>query len=218
MNIKLYKNPTVTVFQWGEDGFIDWTWKIDTNNIIECADWIKRFSGNHRLPNDVNHPLERAVIGAYQIGYLFDYLKVTDKGARRSYYEEGIASILLHTIASYEMMDREYIGIDFDKGFELAGYKWNTVCKQIYCADWLKYNQLFDDIYHKLAEGMFKYQRWILYNHMHRTKRWNEKEFTRSILMITKSCLRLCNLEQCDLGNGFALCMEKLQDQEIKRH
>jgi hypothetical protein len=82
------------------------------------------------LSNDVPRSLERCVVGAYQVGYIFDYLSIEDKEIRQSYFEEGIASILLHTISVFEMLDIEIININDNFLFNY-NYKWNNYVKEI---------------------------------------------------------------------------------------
>jgi hypothetical protein len=53
---------------------------------------------------------------------------------------------------------------------------------------------------------------------MNRKKRWEEDLFIKYLRGIIYNCMLIAYVENCNIANGFALCMEKLQDQEIKRH
>lgn len=204
------------VYAWREDEIsaiqhrADWSTQINCDSINDVIEWAEKFSGNHRLANDVSLPLERCVIAAYQIGYLFDYLKMTRNDAFYKYMSEGLASILLHTIASYEMTGRwsQKLQMLFNRK-----PTWSKLCDDIKHMTGSPKNNLLD-----LSESMFKYQRWLLYNHMGRTKRWDEAEFNRQYIGIVMSCCRLANNFQVSLEEGFALTMSKIQDGEIKRH
>lgn len=204
------------VYAWREDEIssiqhrADWSKQINCDSINDIVEWAEKFSGNHRLANDVNLPLERCVIAAYQIGYLFDYIKMKRNNSFYKYMSEGLASILLHTIASYEMTGRwtQKLQIIFN------GQKtWSGLCNSLICRNTLSSTNLTF-----LSESMFKYQRWILYNHMGRTKRWDESEFTQQYGNIILSCVRLADNFSISLEEGFALTMSKIQDGEIKRH
>jgi len=204
-------NYELKVHQWRDtDGSIDYEKEINCDSIIEIADWANKFSGLNHLPNDVSFPLERCVIAAYQVGYLFDYLKIKEKESRKSYFEEGIASILLHAIAAYEMTGREYIKID--DSFDKSNFSWKILIGEIVLSCKLQTSLL------NLSENVFKFQRWILYHHMKRKKRWDEEKFRKSILGITHHSLSIAKLERCNLSKAFQLCMSKIQDGEIKRH
>lgn len=194
------------VYRWGTTDE-----PIDCDSMIEIADWAKNFSGINRLPKDVRFPLERCCIGAYQVGYLYDYQVLTDKDAKQSYYEEGIASILLHTIAAYEMTEREFI--NFRSHFKDFDYKWSKLSdRNVYKIEDT------DVAIMMISEGMFKFMRWMVYHHMHRTKRWNEEEFKDSLGTIMSGCFYLVKHYSLNLARGFALCMSKIQDAEINRH
>lgn len=185
---------------------------IDTDNIIEIAQWAKSFSGVHRLDNDVSRALERCVVGSYQAGYLLDNFKIQDLNQRKQYLTENISSILLHLIASFEMIDREYYKI-----LE-PYYKWNLLCTGFEIIK-DKGNEIVGiNPIETLFEYILKYQRWMLYYHMKRTKRWNEDEFKNTLRIITFCCCKICQEHDLDLALGFALTLSKLQDQEIKRH
>lgn len=194
---------------------------INPNNIIECAEWCRHFATN-RLSNDVGLPLERMVVGSYQVGYLFDQIKMPDGEAKTHYLEENIASVLIHLIASFEMTDREF----FKLVPAVLMYTWSEqmiiasgghCCVETYLEGKSKLEVAEKILYH-ISENLFKYQRWMLYHHMDRKKRWDEKEFCRCLWSIVDLCLTLCYICECDLVMGFALAMEKLQDSEIKRH
>lgn len=188
---------------------------IDTDSIIDVIEWCNQFSGINRLSNDVSIPLERCVISAYQIGYLFDYVKIKDEKVRREYFEEGIASVLIHLIASYEMMGRNTCRLV--EGIQTNS--WNrlqTIVRKN--VELNKEKNIFDNQIIILSENMFKYQRWVVYNHMKRTKRWNEEEFEKCFTYSIDGCMLLAQKFDCDLSNGFALAMSKIQDGEIKRH
>jgi hypothetical protein len=206
-------SDTPIIYAWREDSFIDWSQEINCNNIIETVDWINKFSGNHRLPNDVGLPLERCVIGAYQIGYLFDYLKMPEGNAKNSYFEEGIASVILHTIAACEMMGKEFINIT---GIPKMTNSWNELVRMRSSVN--NSGDREQRYLSNISEHMFKFERWMLYNHMGRTKRWDDNTFNESVKGIIFYCCSLAYCYECDLAEGFALCMSKLQDQEIKRH
>jgi NTP pyrophosphatase (non-canonical NTP hydrolase) len=127
------------------------------------------------------------------------------------YMAEGLASILLHTIASYEMMGRGTHNIELIYNHK----KWSELCRTF------RYSKLIythSEILLKLSEAMFKYQRWILYNHMGRIKRWDEQEFRMQYVDIIFCCCRLANKFNVSLEEGFAYTMSKIQDGEIKRH
>jgi hypothetical protein len=209
--IKMVIKPKV--YRWNQDLLRNEDDLIDTDNIVEVSNWCREFSGNHRLPTDVGLPLERAVVGSYQIGYVYDYLRMKDQESKefKSYMEEGIASILIHFIASYEMMAR-----DFDSLLKIGEFdlKWSSYPK--YFSMWL--SQDCKKTLSRIAENAFKYQRWVLYSHMHRTKRWDECAFETSLRNMTIECLNLIFMYNLDLSMGFALAMEKIQDGEIRRH
>jgi hypothetical protein len=212
------------VYAWREDEIsaiqhrADWSIQIDCDSINNVIEWAEKFSGNHRLANDVSLPLERCVIAAYQIGYLFDYVEAIENNADKfftgeglaRFMSEGLASVLLHTIASYEMTGRwsQKLQILFN-----GKPTWSKLCDNIKHMTGSPKNNLLE-----LSESMFKYQRWLLYNHMGRTKRWDEAEFNRQYIRIIMSCCRLANNFQVSLEKGFALTMSKIQDGEIKRH
>jgi hypothetical protein len=179
--------------------------KIDTNSVSQVVSWCRAFSGNERLPQDVALPLERCVVGCYQIGYLFNNLKCKDIEKRREYMSEGIASVIVHICASYEMMGRLTLAQLNYKTFN------DIMIESPPCKD-------PRPILLNLSESAFKYQRWLLYNHMKRTKRWNEEEFKQDYFGIWDSCMSLANHEGADMGMGFAMCMSKIQDAEIRRH
>jgi len=205
------------VYAWREDEIsglhhrADWNYKINCNSITNVIEWAEKFSGNHRLLSDVGIPLERCVIAAYQIGYLFDYVEMKKDDAFYKFMSEGLASILLHTIASYEMTGRgtQNIKIICSHG------KWSELCRILNCSN---HAYEYNEILLKLSEAMFKYQRWILYEHMGRTKRWNEQEFVGQYTDIMFCCCRLANKFNVSLEEGFAYTMSKIQDGEIKRH
>jgi hypothetical protein len=205
------------VYAWREDEISGLHHRADWNNQINCdsmasvMEWAEKFSGNHRLTNDVGLPLERCVIAAYQIGYLFDYVEMKRDDAFYKYMTEGLASILLHTIASYEMMGRGTINIKIVCSYN----KWSEFCKILKCSN---HAYTYKEILLELSEAMFKYQRWILYNHMGRIKRWNEQEFVVQYVDIIFCCCRLANKFNISLEEGFAYTMSKIQDGEIKRH
>lgn len=207
-----------TVYAWREDEIsnlqckADWTRKINCDSIADVCEWAEKFSGNHRLPNDVGMPLERCAIGIYQIGYLFDYLNMDRKSSEfRAYMSEGLASILLHIIASYEMTNRCTVQIQL-----ISSHKtWTELCKILNCCT-VGYTS--NEYLLRLFEAICKYQRWILYNHMGRTKRWNEQEFKGVYIDIIFLCCQLAEKWHISLEEGFAHTMEKIQDGEIKRH
>jgi len=179
--------------------------EIDPNSIINVIEWSNHFSGVNRLPNDVGLPLERCVIGSYQAAYLEEYLEITDDESRKSYLEEGIASVLIHIIASYEMTGRESIKL-------LPRAKcWNDIRISLRFKD-------IQNIIQCIFGSILKYQRWMLYNHMKRTKRWDEKEFRRSFMWIVDYCMQFSKKCDCDLARGFSLAISKIQDSEINRH
>lgn len=190
--------------------------EIDTDNIVSVLEWCNHFSGANRISNDVALPLERCVVASYQVGYLFDYVKCKDGAVQRQYFEEGIASILIHLIASYEMTGRESI-----KTFpEVYKGTWDQFCKdsRIKTTNFGTKEDDFNFFLVNISENLFKYQRWMLYNHMERTKRWNEQEFNKVFQGVLEYCCALAHYMRCDLKEGFALAMSKIQDGEIKRH
>ena len=186
--------PQYMVCLWKEEDL------IDCDSVIWVADWARRFTTN-RLDNDVDNCVHRCVVATYQLSYLYDYLKIEDKDARLSYFEEGIASALLHFIASYEMTGREaanILDIDF----------WSQYRSGLSALTFLE----------MLAVRVYKYQRWMLYWDMERRKRWNEKELNENFGLIVDCLLGIAYNEHCNLARGFQYCMQKLLDQEIKRH
>jgi hypothetical protein len=209
-------NNLPEVYAWREDEIsriqhrADWTHQIDCDSINDVVEWAEKFSGNHRLSNDVGLPLERCVIAAYQIGYLFDYIEMKEDDAFYKFMSEGLASVLLHTIASYEMTGRWSQKLQIIFGGKPT---WSILCGSIVHLNENSTKNLLD-----LSESMFKYQRWLLYNHMGRIKRWNEIEFMQQYINIILSCCGLANNFHISLKEGFALTMSKIQDGEIKRH
>jgi len=203
------------VYAWREDEIsniqhrADWTQEIDCDSIAQVCEWAEKFSGNHRLPNDVSQPLERCAIGIYQMGYVFDYFSMdTNSQEFKKYMSEGLASVLLHIIASYEMTNRCTIQIG-----PIAQYKkWSVLCKDLWKGATTEQYLL------KLFKSLCKYQRWILYNHMGRTKRWTEGEFKCMFIDIIFTCCQLAERYNISLEEGFAYTMSKIQDGEIKRH
>ena len=189
--------PQYMVRLWKEDEL------IDCDSVIWVADWARRFTTN-RLDNDVSNCVHRCVIGTYQLGYLYNYLKIEDKDARQSYFEEGIASALLHFIASYEMTGRNYD--------PFLGETWSRIME-----GFLKESDT-KELIKDLSVYVYKYQRWMLYWDMGRRKRWDEKELTRNLFSISLLLLSIAKNEHCNLARGFQYCMQKLLDQEIKRH
>lgn len=216
-------NDSQKVYQWGEDLYRE---EINTDSVPQTIDWIAKFCGNYRLPNDVGLPLERCVVGSYQIGYLFDYFEKDpslrkwednaelsnkeeerESEAFKSYWEEGIASVLIHIIASYQMTDRDSYLL-FSKTYK-EFTSWNRMVEGY---------EVRQPCLYFLSQATFKYQRWMLYNHMKRTKRWNENEFNSCYIDVITNCLGMCLFTRSKLSRGFALAMSKLQDGEIKRH
>lgn len=197
--------PQYMVRLWKEEDL------IDCDSVIWVADWAKRFATN-RLDNDVDNCVHRCVIGTYQLGYLYDYLKIEDKDARQSYFEEGIASALLHFIASYEMTGR-----NFDKILETKN--WSTIMLKISTVPLIEYDVSdTENAINFIAESVYKYQRWMLYWDMGRKKRWDEKELMDSLFFITYRLMIVAYNEHCNIARGFQCCMQKLLDQEIKNH
>jgi hypothetical protein len=205
--------PCTWVQQWGEgqDEI------VDCDSVIGVADWARRFTIN-RLDNDVSNCVERCVVGTYQIGYLYDHICMEEKReyqkiAKKKYIAEGVASVLLHFIASYEMTGREFIKIYNVHNWD---YRWSSLLNME-----LEGMELKSSSYSHLsivASHVYKYQRWILYHHMNRAKRWNEDQFQEALReLVFRMCL-IARKEGCDLASGFQECMQKLLDLEIKRH
>jgi hypothetical protein len=69
-----------------------------------------------------------------------------------------------------------------------------------------------------LSESMFKFQRWMLYDYIGRKKRWDEDKFKESFKNVALNVLRVSKDENCEPALGIAMCMNKLQDHEIKNH
>lgn len=189
--------------------------EIDPNNIIEVIEWANHFSGVNRQSNDVSRALERCVIGAYQCGYLPDcnerlaYVQGQTKDALLTFIEDTLASVLIHSIAAYEMTGREAVKLNM-----LSCRTWEEtqdIYKPLAIRDFWYYYQL-------LSEHMFKYQRWMLYLHMDRTKRWNEEEFKVSLEGLIEKTFLLSCVMGINLTEGFRQSILKLQDGEIRRH
>jgi len=179
---------------------------IDINSIEEVCEWIRKYS-KYRPDKDVSDPLYRAVIGFYQIGDLIKLSKKKSALYSMEEVSEAIASVIIHTLASCEM-----IGID-SSSILIWPMGVNSFLKFI-DKNTVDSKSIYEDILYSASQ----FQRHILYFCMNRKHRFNSEIVRRSCSNLINQLIYAFRHRNWNIIIGLSLCMSKLQDQELNNH